>query len=149
MRHGVNTHRPDYLVVEHPSDVGFELWAGSRGRLYEDAVLTYYDMLVGLDRIACRKSAVLEVEGRDDDDLMVALLSHCIYMTEVDRMLFREAHIEDGANDALRLRMRLEGESIDVDRHPFEMGFKAVTYHYLEVARQPGGRWRARVVFDI
>jgi len=144
---GSHTRVPRYVVIEHPSDVGFELQSASREMLFEDAVLTYYDMLVGMERIDDREARTVEVEGSDDGDLMVALLSQCVYMTEVDQMVFCEAHIE--LLDGFRIRMRLWGEPVDAERHPFELGVKAVTYHDLQVARQPDGTWRARVVFDI
>lgn len=138
---------PRYVVIEHPSDVGFELQSPTREILFEDAVLTYYDMLVGLNRIEDREGRVLEVDGSDDADLMVALLSQCLIVTEVDRLVFSEAHLE--LIDGFRIRMRLWGEPVDKDRHPFELGIKAVTYHELQVARQSDGTWRARVIFDI
>lgn len=138
---------PAYTVIEHPSDVGFELEAPDRARLYADAVLTYYDMLVGLRHIEARDRRVIEVEGSDDADLMVALLSECLVTTEVESMIFSAATVL--SLDDHRLRIELRGEPIDLDRHPFELGVKAITYHELEVALRPDGRWHARVVLDI
>ncbi len=144
---GVPFYRPDYNVVEHPSDVGFELRASSRARLFADATLVYYDMLVGLDRIVPRLDRVVEVTGLDDGDLMVTLLSECIILTEVEQILFCQARVEEIQPD--RLVLRLCGEPVDETRHVFELGIKAVTYHALSVTANADGSWRAHVVFDI
>jgi SHS2 domain-containing protein len=139
--------KPRYEVIEHPSDVGFDLRSPSRERLMADATLVYYDMLVGLDRIEAGEERVVEVSGSDDPDLLVALLSQCLYMTEVDQLVFAEADVESLRDHRIRLVMR--GERIDPERHPFDLGIKAITYHDLHVEACPDGTWHARVVFDI
>ena len=42
----------------------------------------------------------------------------------------------------------LQGEPLDPARHPIDTEIKAVTYHQIAV-EQVGGRWQARVIFDI
>jgi len=139
--------RPDYVQVAHPSDVGFDVWSTERATLYADAVLAYYDMLVGLVHIEPQEVVTLEVEGSDDEDLMVALLSECLILSETRELLFSEAEVE--ALQGHRLRMVLRGERIDPERHAFDLAVKAITYHQLHVGQEEDGRWHARVIVDI
>jgi SHS2 domain-containing protein len=40
------------------------------------------------------------------------------------------------------------GESFDPSRHKYNLEIKAITYHQVSV-KEEGGKWEARVIFDI
>lgn len=140
-------HVPSYEIIEHPADVGFEVHAPDRPRLFAHAVLAMFDMIVGLDRIGGELEVELDIEGSDDEDLLVALLSRCLVILEAQRILLCEVEVDGLVGHHLRLRAR--GETVDPERHPFQMGVKAITYHQLFVGPDADGSWRARVILDI
>lgn len=137
----------DYAVVAHPSDVGFDVWSPSLPQLYADAVAAYYDMLVGAASVRPVEAVRLEVEGSDEEDLMVALLSECLFLTETRGILLGEASVESLERHRLVLVGR--GEPVDEERHHFDLAVKAITYHQLHVGQEDDGRWHARVIVDI
>jgi len=170
---------PTWRAIETTADTGFEVRAPGRERLFADAVLAFYDAMVGVPSIRPVRRYVLEASGEDDADLLVNLLSTCLFRMETRGMLLCEAHVqflearpkrragktlESAAKQAPnsgrcdfaapelqghRLRLSARGERLDPSRHAFDLAVKAVTYHQLFFGQDPDGGWRARVILDI
>lgn len=142
----MGAHRPDYRIVATTADIGFEVTAPGRAELFADALLALEDMMVGWASLEPREARTLDVEGIDDGDRMVALLSRALYLLEVDGMAFCEARAVLVSED--RVVVEARGERFDPERHALELAVKAVTYHELDVGPTEGG-WRARIIVDI
>jgi SHS2 domain-containing protein len=88
----------------------------------------------------------VEVEAPDQEALLVDWLNHLLYLYDTKGFLAREIEILEIA--ATRLKARLAGEELDLQRHIVKTGVKAATYHYLALARKDDG-WEARIIFDL
>ena len=75
--------RPTYRTVPHTADAAFEVVSRDRATLFADSVLAFEDLMVGLDAVEAREECLLDVDGVDDGDLLVALLSRALYLFEV------------------------------------------------------------------
>ena len=139
-------HRPDDRIVATTADTGFEVAAPGRAEVFADALLALEDMMVGLGSLEPREIRTLDVEGIDDGDRLVALLSQALYLLEVEGMAFCEARAAFVSED--RVVVEARGERFDPERHALDLAVKAITYHELEVAPTKDG-WRARVIVDI
>lgn len=138
--------RPDYRTIPHTADAGFEVTAPDRPRVFADACLAFYDMVIGLERLQPQEEMVIEAEGVDDGDMLVALLSRCLFLFEVEGLAFCDAEVESISAEGITVRVR--GERLVPERHDIELAVKAITYHELEVGPVEGA-WRARVIVDL
>jgi SHS2 domain-containing protein len=84
------------------------------------------------------------------DLLLVEWLEELLFRLDAHGELWcqHEVRVVEGRSGRYLLAAISRGEPFDPARHPQKVQIKAVTYHALEVARDPGG-WRARVLFDI
>jgi len=138
--------RPTYRTVPHTADAAFEVVSRDRATLFADSVLAFEDLMVGLDAVEAREECLLDVDGVDDGDLLVALLSRALYLFEVQGLVFCEADVTE--TTAGRVVVRARGEVFDPGRHSVELSVKAVTWHGLACGPCDEG-WRAFVTLDL
>ncbi len=141
-----------YRHLDHTADVGIEAEACEETALFEICARALFDILAGDEAPIEEAEAVrLEVEARDRDVLLLRWLRELLWLHDAERWLFRGFSVRLGASPsgALRLAGEARGEKLDPARHRLETEIKAVTYHMLEAGPDAGGRWRARVIFDI
>jgi protein archease len=140
-----STDRRLFRQFEHTGDIGIEIEADSRADLFRRAALAIVQLMVDTARVRPVETRELFIPGTDNVDLMHDLLSALLQLFIVKAFIWSAAEIEAGDNG---LKVRLSGERFDPDRHEFREEIKAVTYHELSVS-EAGGRWRARVIFDV
>lgn len=95
-----------------------------------------------------RAAQHVSLESPELDLLLVDWLSELLFRFETTRFIVARATVEISTTDVHRLGARIEGEPLDVERHPVKVLLKAVTYHGLEI-KEDAGRWTATVIFDI
>jgi SHS2 domain-containing protein len=128
--------------------MGFEVRAGRREDLYEEAARALFELIVDdLGAVRARERVAVEVDGAADPaDLLVRFLSELLFLHDARGWLFRGAEVvfvDDG-----RIRAEGRGERFDPDRHRIARQVKAVTYHGAHVGRDESG-WSARIVLDL
>jgi SHS2 domain-containing protein len=142
------SHRP----LDHTADLGVEIDAPSREALFGEAAIALADTLTDVSAVAPAIERRLELEGQDDELLLVDFLSEVLFLFETEGFVVAAAAVElegGGASTApVRLRATLHGAEYDEDEHPLRSLVKAVTYHGLRIWRD-GERYRARVLFDL
>jgi SHS2 domain-containing protein len=106
------------------------------------------DAISAVANVEPRVSEHISLESPELDLLLVDWLSELLFRFETSGLLVARATVELASTDVYRLGARVEGESLDPQRHPVKVLLKAVTYHALEVKEEPNG-WRATVIFDI
>lgn len=135
-----------YKLFEHTADLGIEFFADSLEELFISAASGLFDVISGIDQIRPETEFQIEVEGIDQEDLLINWLRELLYLHQVKRMLLCEFHISE-INDT-RLKGSVRGEPFDAKRHEIKKEIKAATYHGIEVTESEG-RWKARVIFDV
>ncbi|RDD54024.1 MAG: archease [Candidatus Korarchaeota archaeon NZ13-K] len=128
------------------ADVGFEVWSEDLNRLFEEAALAMYEIMVDTDKVDPKIEKRLEVNAPDLEMLLHHWLSELLFITEVEGLVF--SRFEVSIADENRLAGRALGEPIDPGKHDPKTEIKAVTYHRLRVIRE-GGLWRCTVVLDV
>ena len=138
---------PSHRFFDHTGDFGADMEAQTREELFAELAPALMHLLTdNLQVILTTDDYELEVEGIDDEALLVALGNELLYLFEVEGFLsasLSDVEVEDGV-----LRARVHGEHFDPARHPIARPIKAVTHHGAEVALADG-TWKARVIFDL
>jgi SHS2 domain-containing protein len=134
-----------FRELEHTADLGIEVQAGSRPEMFRRAAVAIARLMVITEAVRGIESRELWIPGCDDADLMHDLLSRLLQTFMIDNFIWSDVSVDEGPGG---LKIALHGERFDPARHEFRREIKAVTYHELSI-RNAGGRWIARVIFDV
>lgn len=139
--------QPEWLeYMEHTADQGVVVLAASEEELFARAAWGMFSLIADMDTVAPRERVSVEVSATDREALLVRWLSELNFLHQTRHKLFSVFLVRLGSGCALRAEVR--GESVDPQRHELAGELKAVTFHGLKV-EQRGGRWEARVLFDV
>lgn len=144
-----------FEFFDHTADLAVDLTAPTAGELFGEALAAFTEALTEGERIEERVERRFALASTALDLLLVDWLGELLYVFEIEELLFRRAEVEitqggvAGGADEVRLSAVAHGEPRDEARHPIKVLIKGITYHGLEVAEDPDGGWRGRVVFDI
>jgi SHS2 domain-containing protein len=131
--------------LDHTADRGIEVEAASRPEMFRRAAIALARMMVDTTAVSGLQNRELWIPGTNDIDLMHDMLTALLQTFIIDAFIWSELSVNEEQGG---LRIRLRGERFDPSRHEFNQEIKAVTYEELSV-RNSGGRWVARVIFDI
>ena len=148
--------KSNYSLIDHLSDIGIEVKAGSPGELFENAALGMFSIMYDLKDVEARKKVKVSVKGKkgtDIEELLVSWLEKLLYVFETKNVLFCKFDITDiGIAKSVKfVKAFAYGEKVNLTRHKFFTAVKAPTYHMLKVEKngKAGGIWTARVIFDV
>ena len=135
-----------FEILDHTADTGIRAFGRALPELYANAALAMLHLMFDPDTVRPDDAEVVEVEGSDAVDLMVAWLHEIIFRFDAHKRLFTGVSIE--AFEEWRLRATLRGEPFDPARHELLAEVKAVTWHRARVERE-GDRWVTELLFDV
>jgi SHS2 domain-containing protein len=138
--------------VEHLSDTGIEFYGNSSERLFENAAMGMFSIIIDIDSVVSRDKIRISIAIDHDslEDLLILWLEKIIYHFETASMVFAAFNVNSiiRSGKGYRLEAEIIGENFDDKRHVVKIGIKAPTYHQLEVKKN-GQKWWGRVIFDI
>ena len=143
--------RCTYRQIDHTGDVGIEAEAESESLLFACCASALFDIIAGPQPCEPAAARRILVDAPDREILLVRWLRELLYIHDVERWLFSRFDVTTGAGSegGRRLRGLAHGEPFDPERHRIRTEIKAVTYHQVAIGEDPGGIWRARIIFDI
>ncbi len=130
---------------EHKADMGIRGYGNSLAQSFEQAALAMTAVITDLALIDARRSVRIRCDESDPALLLVDWLNAVIYRMATDKMLFSRFHVD---LDEQGLSARLEGETIDMEKHRPAVEIKGATYTELAVYEQQG-MWIAQCVVDV
>lgn len=135
-----------FEILEHPADIGFRAFGGTREELFENAALALFHLTCGMSPVEERESREITATGKETETLLYGWLAELLAVAETDRVVFRRVDVTALGEDSVR--GTAYGEAIDPERHEMGTSIKAVTFHQLKVEQTPEG-WSARVFVDL
>ena len=133
--------------LDHTADIGIDIRADSLPQLFCNAALglVVFTCPRGAPNAAVGPRSVETVRLQADDAalLLAAWLRELLYLMEIRRLCFVHADFSELGPHALDASVVLAPCSTAIRE------IKGVTYHELEVRAEPGGGFRARVIFDV
>jgi len=148
--------KPGFVFIDHLSDIGIEVSANNPGELFENAALGMFSIMYDLKCIVSEEKVKVIVKGKkgtDIEELLVSWLEKLLYFFETKKMLFCRFDINDIeiAKSIKFVDAFAYGEKVNPARHKFFTAVKAPTYHMLKVEKngKAGGKWTARIIFDV
>jgi SHS2 domain-containing protein len=134
-----------YEVLSHTADTGLAATAPDLSGLISELAEGMFGILAARPGPSDGDPIEISVWAETPEDLVVDVLSHLLYISEVENLLLRgfETTMDDRRTAHVRAR------SIPLEVAEVEgPAIKAVTYHDLVVTKTDDG-WRGRVYFDV
>ncbi|HEY6996752.1 MAG TPA: archease [Phototrophicaceae bacterium] len=140
-------NQKNYRITKHQSELAVRVAGNSQADLFANSALTLFDVMVtDVQKIECKESIPLEVEGTDRDDLMVNWVRELLYLYQGSGYLLKEFLIREVKDTLVKADVR--GEKIDPDRHEIKQEIAAVASHKSRM-QKTGNQWTAHLIFEI
>jgi SHS2 domain-containing protein len=135
-----------YEFFEHTADLGLRVRAADLNRLFHDAAIGLFSMMVeNIDQIRPNQRVELAVTGSDREYLLFDWLRELLMLADEQHLVFGKFEVHVSSTG---LTGSAWGEALDDGRHQLSREVKAITYHELKVECTPDG-WLAEVIVDI
>jgi len=132
--------RKRFEFLEHTADAYIAAYGRALEEALENAALATFEVMTDVGTVEPRLEEGVELEAHDEQALLYGWLEELLVRFETTGNLysrFRVLSLEE-TPAGLRLRARIWGEPFSPERHPQKVGVKAVTYHRMEILKEPG-----------
>ena len=139
-----------FEFLEHMADAYIAAYGKDLAEAFENAALAMFDVMTEVEKVSPEVEDYVEVEAEDECALLYSWLEALIVKSEVNRMFYSKFKVLglDEVADGFRLRAKIWGEKFNPEKHPQKVGVKAVTYHRMEIIREPS-KVTVRFILDI
>lgn len=144
------TVKKKYEFLEHTADVYIAAYGESLEEAFENAALSMFDVMTEVERVEHKVEDHVEVSGYDYYALLYNWLEKLLVLFETKGNLysrFAVSRIREAPDD-LKFEARIWGEPYDAEKHPQKVAIKAVTYHQMEITKEPR-KITLRFILDI
>ena len=135
-----------YEYFEHQADIGIRGKGTTLAEAFEQAALAMFEIMVETKDLQIGRSQLVEVEGNDLSELLIAWLSELLFLKDVEGKMFSRFEIK--SIDKNKLAAKVYGEPIDSSRHKLKLEVKAATYTQLFVEKKDD-EWIAQCLVDV
>ncbi len=130
----------------HPADMGVRGFGKTKAEAFEQAALAMTAIVAELEKIELKDNIEICCEQDDEQMLFADWLNAVVYEMATRKMLFGKFEVTIDGN---RLKAKLAGEKIDVEKHKPAVEVKAATFMDLKVTKTKDGLWMAQCIVDI
>ena len=130
----------------HEADMGVRGYGKTKEEAFEQAALAMTAVITDLQSVAPDREIEVACEAPDDEYLFTDWLNALIFEMATQNMLFSRFEVR---LDGTRLKARVWGEEVSVDKHHPAVEIKGATFTDLLVKREQGGGWVAQCVVDV
>jgi len=142
--------RRDFEFLEHTADAYIAAYGKDLTEAFENAALAMFHVMTEVEKVNPKIEDYVEVEAHDEYALLYNWLEALLVKFEIKRTLFSKFEVSDlrKTSNGFRLKAKIFGEKYDPKKHPQKVGVKAVTYHRMEIIREPS-KVTLRFILDI
>jgi SHS2 domain-containing protein len=109
-----------------------------------------FEVMTDIEKVNPEIEDYIEVEAADEYALLYNWLEALLVKSEIEEMLYSKFEISEITRtaDGLRLKAKVWGEKFNPEKHPQKVGVKAVTYHQMEIVKEPN-KTTVKFILDI
>ena len=128
-----------FRFLEHTSDAYVEAWGPTLEAAFANAAAGFYETMVNLQSVEPEREDGVDVEGHDEKELLYNWLETLLLKFDIDGMVYSRYEIRtlSTRSNPLNLRAKIKGEKYDRRKHGAKEEIKGVTYHQMEIQKQP------------
>ena len=132
--------------IEHPSDVGFEVYGDTLEELFANAAIAMYSLMTDVDEIEADVERAIELKAEDFQSLMFDWLDELIFLFDSESLVMKKFDIAVNETN-FSICGICKGGKYDPSTHVSGIIIKAVTYNMMQIKKNEV--WKARVVLDV
>ena len=128
-----------FEFLEHTADAYIAAYGKDLAEAFENAAVAMFNVMTEVEKISPKVEDHVEVEGEDEYALLYNWLEALLVKFDTEKTLYSVFRISDlrKSRGAYGLKARIRGEKFDPKRHLQKVGVKAVTYHRMEIIKEP------------
>lgn len=128
-----------FKFLEHKADAYIAAYGGTLEEAFENAALATFEVMTETEKVKARTEEAIFVDGFDEKALLYNWLEALLVRFELKQTLYKKFSIEKIKKkpSGLKLKATIAGERFDPKKHPQKVGVKAVTYHQMEIIKEP------------
>ncbi|MGC8998988.1 MAG: archease [Candidatus Bathyarchaeia archaeon] len=133
------TRKRNFEFLEHTADAYIAAYGKDLAEAFENAAAAMFEVMTDIEKVKPEVEDYVEVEAADEYALLYNWLEELLVKSEINEMLYSKFEICEIAKtaDGFRLKAKLWGEKFNSEKHPQKVGVKAVTYHQMEIIKEP------------
>jgi len=128
-----------FEYLEHTADAYIAAYGKDLAEAFESAAVAMFDVMTEVEKVREEVEDYVEVKAEDEYALLYSWLEDLLVKSDIKEMLYSKFRIStiDKTSDSFRLKARIWGEKFNPEKHPQKVGVKAVTYHCMEILKEP------------
>ena len=127
-----------YRFLDHITDAEIEAYGATLDECFENAAKALEDTMVDIGTIEPQHEAIIEVEGRDKEELLYQWLEALIARQDTEGMLFSKISCKIfKKKNGFALESTVSGEKFDPKKHDQKTAIKAPTLHEMLIEQSP------------
>jgi SHS2 domain-containing protein len=133
------TDKKGFEFLEHTADAYIAAYGKNLPEAFENAAFAMFEVMTEAEKISPRVEDSVEVEAPDEYALLYSWLEALIVKFEINGMLYSKFKVSalETTSNGFRLKARIWGEKYNSRKHLQKVGVKAVTYHRMEIVKEP------------
>jgi len=137
----MNTEKK-FEFLEHTADAYVAAYGSSLAEAFENAALAMFEVMTDTSKVKPEIEEEVSVEAEDEQALLYSWLEDLLVRFDVSGRVYSRFKVNElnrNSGGKLRLKAKVWGEPFNPEKHPQKVGVKAITYHRMEIIRQPEG----------
>jgi len=128
-----------FEFLEHTADAYVAAYGKTLEEAFENAAYATFEVMTEADKIEPKIEENVEVEGYDEQALLYDWLEALLVKFDTTGKLYSRFEISkiEKTKEGYRLKAKIWGEAYNQEKHPQKVGIKAVTYHRMEIIKEP------------
>jgi SHS2 domain-containing protein len=128
-----------FEFLEHTADVYIAAYGKDLAEAFENAALAMFDVMTDVKNVSPKVRASIKVKAEDEYALLYSWLEDLLIRFDTNGMFYSRFKISDlsESSNGVSLDAEIWGEKYDPKKHKQKVGVKAVTYHRMEITKDP------------
>lgn len=128
-----------FKFLEHTADAYIAAYGKDLPEAFENAALATFEVMTEVNSVNPKAEDVVEIVAEDEYALLYSWLEALLVKFDINSMLYSKFKVLElkQASDGFRLKAKIFGEKFDPQKHVQKVGVKAVTYHRMEIIKEP------------
>lgn len=117
---------------------------------FENAAAAMFEVMTDIENVSSEVEDYVEVEAEDEYALLYSWLENLLVKSEINQILYSKFKILalKKTEKGFKLEAKIWGENFNPEKHVQKVGVKAVTYHQMEINKEPN-KVTVKFILDI
>ena len=135
----VMNEKKGFKFLEHTADAYIAAYGTDLAEAFENAALAMFDVMTDVEKVSPKVKENDEVVAEDEYALLYSWLEALLVKFDVKETLYSKFKVLsiNQTSGGFRLRAEIWGEKFNPEKHAQKVGVKAVTYHRMEIIKEP------------